>query len=53
MTRYAVRALADVDDGDRDNLLDLGRESPIGKDGLPKSFKGGLLVGSQIASPAG
>src|SRR5215467_6475724 len=49
----AIRALRDVRDGDRDDLLDLCRESSVGEGSLAEGFKGGLLVGCQIAPPAG
>jgi len=49
----AVWALRHVGDSDRDDLLDLCRESSIGKDSLTECFKRSLLIGRQIAPLAG
>jgi hypothetical protein len=40
-------------DGDRDDLLDPGRERAIGKDRFAEGFKSSLLVGRKLAPAAG
>jgi hypothetical protein len=41
----APRGLRYVSNGNRNNLLNLGRQSPVGEDGFVKRIKGRVLIG--------